>query len=196
MFDLALNLLFAAVLATVSLVAVGRGIVPTRVQRMPLVLLALIWAAAVAFMTLRPGSGLGMRLNLLPLQFDGSGSELDAVLNTFVFVPLGLVMVLAGARIRTVFWVALASTLTIEVTQYVTDLGRTADVNDVITNTAGALLGGVLMLGLRRAVLALVTPSLPRPIPARPHAAPTHAARPHAVPTERPAPAATGPVRL
>ena len=181
MFDLALNLLFAAVLVTVSLVAVGRGIVLTRVTRMPLVLLALIWAAAVAFMTLRPGSGLGMRLNLLPLQFDGSGSELDAVLNTFVFVPLGLVMVLAGARIRTVFWVALASTLTIEVTQYVTALGRTADVNDVITNTAGALLGGVLMLGLRRAVLTLATPRLPHSL---------------AAPTERPAPAATGPVRL
>lgn len=165
MFTLALNLLFATVLATLTLVAVVRGIVPTRVSRAPIVLLALVWAAAVAFMTLRPGTGLGVRLNLLPLQFDGTGSEIDAVLNTFVFVPLGLLMVLAGARFGTVLVVALASTLTIEVTQYLTDLGRTADINDVITNTAGALLGALVMLGIRRATLSLAARA-PSPTPA------------------------------
>jgi glycopeptide antibiotics resistance protein len=158
MSGLALNLLFAMVLGTLTLVAVVRAIVPTSVTRTPIVLLTLIWGAAVAFMTLRPGTGLGVRLNLVPLQFDGTGSEIDAVLNTFVFLPLGLLMVLAGARLRTVAVVALASTLAIEVTQYATDLGRTADINDVITNTAGALLGAVVMLGLRRAVLALSDP--------------------------------------
>jgi hypothetical protein len=168
MFELALNLLFATVLGTLTLVAVGRGIVPTRVARAPIVVLALVWGLAVAFMTLRPGTGLGVRLNLLPLQFDGAGSTIDAVLNTFVFVPLGLLLVLAGVRLRAVLLVALASTLTIETTQYVTDLGRTADINDIITNTAGALLGGVLMLGLRRIVPALATPRLPRSPAPRP----------------------------
>jgi glycopeptide antibiotics resistance protein len=161
MFGLALNLLFAAVLATLTLVALVRALVPAPVRPLPVVLLTLIWAAAVGFMTLRPGTGLGVRLNLLPLQFDGPGSTVDAVLNTFVFLPLGLLMVLAGARLSTVLVVALASTLTIEVTQYVTDLGRTADVNDVITNTVGALLGAAVLLGLRRLGRALNAP--PRP---------------------------------
>lgn len=161
MSGLALNLLFAAVLATLTLVALVRAFVPAPVRPLPVVLLTVIWAAAVGFMTLRPGTGLGVRLNLLPLQFDGPGSTVDAVLNTFVFVPLGLLMVLAGARLRTVLVVALASTLTIEVTQYVTDLGRTADINDVITNTLGALLGAAVLLALRRLGRALNAP--PRP---------------------------------
>jgi len=136
----ALNLLFAAVLGAVTLI--GLGVLVTR-RRSPGAALALgaVWAVSVAFMTLRPGSGLGMRLNLLPLLFDGRGSAIDAVLNVGVFVPLGVVLALAGARLRTAFIVGLAATLSIEVSQYVLDVGRTADINDVITNTVGALLG-------------------------------------------------------
>lgn len=159
MLEYLLSLLFAGLLVALGMVAVGRGLVPGPVSRGPVVLLTLIWAAGVAFMTLRPGSGLGVRLNLVPLQFDGRGSAVDAVLNVFVFVPLGLLLVLAGARILTVFGIALATTLSIEITQYLLDDGRTADVNDLITNTAGALLGAVLMLGVRALARRRIRPA-------------------------------------
>ena len=159
MLEYLLSLLFAGLLVALGMVAVGRGLVPGPVSRGPVVLLTLIWAAGVAFMTLRPGSGLGVRLNLVPLQFDGRGSAVDAVLNVFVFVPLGLLLVLAGARILAVFGIALATTLTIEITQYLLDDGRTADVNDLITNTAGALLGAVLMFGVRALARRRIRPA-------------------------------------
>ena len=148
-FTLALNLLFAGVLATLSVVAMVRAADGRPARAVGVALLTAAWAAAVLFMTLRPGTGLGVRLNLIPLVVDGPGSAVDAVLNTFVFLPLGLLLAVGGARLRTVFVTALAITLFIETTQYLTDLGRTADVNDVITNVAGACLGWALASAIR-----------------------------------------------
>ncbi|MDO9395598.1 MAG: VanZ family protein [Herbiconiux sp.] len=154
-FTLALNLLFAGVLATLSVVAMVRAADGRPARAVGVTLLTCAWAAAVLFMTLRPGTGLGVRLNLIPLVVDGPGSAVDAVLNTFVFLPLGLLLAVGGARLRTVFVTALAITLFIETTQYLTDLGRTADVNDVITNVAGACLGWALARGIRSLVARL-----------------------------------------
>ncbi|WP_291055316.1 VanZ family protein [Herbiconiux sp.] len=148
-FTLLLNLLFAGVLGTLVVVAVVRAFDPRPARARAIVPLALLWAAAVLFMTLRPGTGLGVRLNLVPLIVDGPASALDAVLNVIVFVPLGLLLALTGIRLRSVFALALALTLVIETTQYLTDLGRTADINDVITNTAGACLGWAVARGLQ-----------------------------------------------
>ncbi len=148
MYALALNLLFAAVLGAVALT--GLVLLATRRRSVgPAIALAVVWAVSVAFMTLRPGSGLGMRLNLVPLAFDGRGSAIDAVLNVGVFVPLGIVLVLAGARLGTAVVVGLLATASIEVAQYLLDVGRTADINDIITNTTGALLGWAAAAGVR-----------------------------------------------
>ncbi len=178
----ALNLAFAAVLAVTSMAGLALALVPrrsvgaaaagsggapagaagaagSRRGRVPAVvvtaavLLMLVWGVSVAYMTLRTGTGLGVRLNLLPLLFDGRGSAVDAVLNVFVFVPLGLLAAAAGIRFRALLPGALAVTLSIEIAQYVMDAGRTADVNDLITNTAGACIGwavAALVLRARR----------------------------------------------
>lgn len=165
----ALNLAFAAVLAVTSIAGLALALVPRRSAVAPgsgsrrgpvpavvvsaAVLLMIVWGLAVAYMTLRTGTGLGVRLNLLPLLFDGRGSAVDAVLNVFVFVPLGLLAAAAGIRFRTLLPGALAVTLSIEIAQYAMDAGRTADVNDLITNTTGACLGwaiGALVLRARR----------------------------------------------
>lgn len=148
---LLLNLVFAGLLGTLLVVAVVRAASDPRAARArAIVPLVLLWAAAVLFMTLRPGTGLGVRLNLVPLIVDGPASALDAVLNVIVFVPLGLLLALSGMRLRNVLALALALTLFIETTQYLTDLGRTADINDVITNTAGACLGWAVARGIQR----------------------------------------------
>ncbi|TAJ49184.1 MAG: VanZ family protein [Herbiconiux sp.] len=153
MSSLALNLLFAAVLATVTLVGVGVLVIRRRSIGAALAL-GTVWAVSVAFMTLRPGSGLGMRVNLVPLAFDGRGSAIDAVLNVGVFVPLGIVLVLGGVRLGPAFLIGLVTTGTIEVTQYLLDVGRTADINDIITNTTGALVGWLAAAGVRAAASA------------------------------------------
>jgi VanZ family protein len=184
----ALNLAFAAVLAVTSMAGLALALVPrrsvgaaaagsvgspagaaraagSRHGRVPAVvvtaavLLVLVWGVSVAYMTLRTGTGLGVRLNLLPLLFDGRGSAVDAVLNVFVFVPLGLLAAAAGIRFRALLPGALAVTLSIEIAQYVMDAGRTADVNDLITNTAGACLGWALAA----LVLRARRPAAPRP---------------------------------
>ncbi|SDY87432.1 VanZ family protein [Herbiconiux ginsengi] len=144
-----LSLLFAGALTVLTVVASVRAAGPAPLRARWAVPLVGVWAASVAVMTLRPGSGLGMRLNLVPILFDGPASALDAVLNVAVFVPFGLLLAAAAVRFRTTFVVALAITLTIEVSQYVADAGRTADINDVLTNVAGACLGWAVARTIR-----------------------------------------------
>lgn len=110
------------------------------------------WLVAVVFMTVRPGSGLGVRLNLVPIVVDGPGSAFDAILNTFVFVPVGILLAVLGWRVLSALGVALGISLAIEITQYLTNVGRTADVNDLITNTLGAAIGWGAVWLIQRAV--------------------------------------------
>ena len=104
----------------------------------------LVWLGALVFMTVRPGNGRGVRLQLTPFVVDGPGSAFDAVLNVAVFVPPGILLASIGWRLLAVLAAALATSLSVEVVQYLTDWGRTADVNDLLTNVAGAALGWVV----------------------------------------------------
>ena len=80
----------------------------------------------------------------------------DAVMNTVVFVPLGMLVPLLVARSSSwrVLATAAAFSLTIEVSQLVTARflggGHVADVNDLIFNVAGAALGFGLLSALSR----------------------------------------------
>lgn len=129
------------------------ALVRTTRPRTPLVWIAVasgVWFAALMFMTVRPGTRLGVRLNLVPVEVDSAGAALDAVKNVFVFLPIGMLLALIGWRLLATLGAALAVSLTIEVTQYVTNWGRTADINDVLTNVAGAALGWALVCAVRR----------------------------------------------
>ena len=157
-----LYLLFAGALAALAVVAIAGAARPTPLAMRWAVPLVGVWAASVAVLTLRPGSGLGTRLNLVPIVVDGPGSAVDAVLNVAVFVPFGLLLAAAAVRFRTTFVAALAITLTIEVSQYLADNGRTADINDVLTNVAGACVGWAVARGIHtiaaRAAARAATP--------------------------------------
>ena len=121
------------------------------------------WFVATLFMTVRPGSGEGVRLNLIPIVVDGPGSAFDAFRNFFVFVPLGILLAVIGLRLVAVLGTALAVSLAIEITQFVTDWGRTADVNDLITNVAGAALGWFVAWLIHRAAVSRTARRLPAP---------------------------------
>ena len=133
--------LFAGVLVALTVYGLVRAArASTRTPR-PVLIAVAVWFAAFVFMTVRPGNGRGVRLQLTPFVVDGPGSALDAVLNVAVFVPPGILLAAIGWRLLAVLAAALATTLSVEVAQYLTDWGRTADVNDLITNVAGAAIG-------------------------------------------------------
>jgi VanZ like family len=169
-------LLFAALLATLTVVGLVRALRASTDRcraRGDAVAIAgvLVWLAAIVFMTVRPGNGRGVRLNLIPIVVDGPGSAFDAVLNVLVFVPPALLLATLGWRLLAVIAAAFAISLTIEVAQYVTDWGRTADVNDLITNTVGATVGWLvarllMSVGRERAASSSATTGPPERSPA------------------------------
>lgn len=143
MADRIVYLLFAGLLVALTVVGLVRALRASRARRLAIGGV-LVWLAAFVFMTVGPGNGRGVRLNLVPFVVDGPGSAFDAVLNVLVVVPPGLLLATLGWRLLPVLVSALAVSLAVEVTQYVTDVGRTADVNDLLTNVAGAGLGWLL----------------------------------------------------
>ena len=143
---------FLLLLAGLAIFGCVRAAMPWRTTRSGIVIAVVVWFATTAFMTVRPGTGLGVRLNLIPFVVDGPGSAFDAFRNFFVFVPLGILLAVIGWRLLAVLGVALALSLSIEVVQYFTNWGRTADVNDLITNVAGVALGWFIAWTIRRAV--------------------------------------------
>jgi len=80
----------------------------------------------------------------------------DAIMNILVFVPVGVLVALLAARAR--WWTALivsaVFSLGIEVTQHVTAHllggGHVADVNDLLSNVAGGVLGFLVLAALVR----------------------------------------------
>ena len=90
-----------------------------------------------------------LRLNLVPVIISGTASAFDTIANIAVFLPLGLLLSAAGWRILPTVALGLGISLTVEITQYVLDVGRTADINDLVTNTSGAALGWAIAAALR-----------------------------------------------
>lgn len=79
-------------------------------------------------------------INLIPL---ADGFSLSFILNIFLFIPLGFLCPLISRtfeRGRNVFFIGLGLSLMIEISQLFT-LFRASDVNDLLTNILGAMLG-------------------------------------------------------
>lgn len=76
----------------------------------------------------------------------------EALLNTGMFVPAGLLAMVAFERLRVTEVVTLAflASLTVETVQGVFLDARSMQAIDVVTNTFGGLLGALLGLGVRR----------------------------------------------
>ncbi|SKB02546.1 VanZ like family protein [Agreia bicolorata] len=146
----------AGIVLTVRRATRGRGRERgARPDRIAIAVFLTAWLAGLLFMTMRPSAGKGTLLNLVPLSFQGPGAVVDAVLNVGVFVPLGLLLVAAGMRFPVTLLIGLLLSVGIELSQYLAQLGRTADVNDLLTNTTGTVLGwalGAAIVHIRRRV--------------------------------------------
>jgi glycopeptide antibiotics resistance protein len=83
---------------------------------------------------------------------------LSMILNVVMFVPFGVLVPLlwrrAGATAARLGWLALGASLSIELTQLLLDITldsrRTVDINDLIANTGGALIGWWVLRLARR----------------------------------------------
>jgi glycopeptide antibiotics resistance protein len=99
-----------------------------------------------------PRPGWRVFIHLTPL----AGAEIsDMFLNTLLFLPLGVFLPLLArvSSARRIMLLGLATSLAIELTQFVLDLtvstGRVADINDLLSDTVGALIGyGLLRLAV------------------------------------------------
>lgn len=111
------------------------------------------WLTVVAAVTLVPVTGGGSRVNLTPgADLSTSPAFLaNATGNVALFVPLGALLAAAGPRLRLALVVVLAAGLSvaIEAVQYSAGLGRATDANDVVANSLGALLGGLIVASSR-----------------------------------------------
>ncbi|MCS0499685.1 VanZ family protein [Protaetiibacter mangrovi] len=87
----------------------------------------------------------------LPGDGFGASDPLEILGNVAVFVPFGVYLRLLRPdwRVARIALLAGALSLAFEVAQYVTAVGS-SDVTDVIANTAGAILGFVVLAGMRR----------------------------------------------
>ena len=83
-------------------------------------------------------------INLVPFAYMFSDYR-NSLLNVLLFVPLGFFLPVLWKRFRSFFWTALFGlgfSLAIELLQLLTF--RATDVNDLMTNTAGTILGWCL----------------------------------------------------
>jgi glycopeptide antibiotics resistance protein len=142
--------LFALLLVALIVFGVARSWAPAPLSRRATALALGGWLIALLFMTLR-SAGSSARLNLVPDLGGRYFSAFDTFANVAVFLPLGLVLAAAAWRAVPVVALGMAVSVAIELTQYLLDIGRSADINDVITNSAGAALGFCLGWAIRRA---------------------------------------------
>ena len=88
----------------------------------------------------------------------------NVVGNVALFVPLGAALVWRfGLDLRRVLAIALVASVVVEAIQYTSGIGRSVDINDVVLNTAGGVIGAVCMSWvLSRAPDLKVVPAPPR----------------------------------
>lgn len=126
--------------------------VPSRSSRRIALALGWFWATGTFYATLLSPSGGGTALNLVPLNLTNPMDLKDFLLNMTGFIPLGALLSSWGIRLTEAVLLGLITSTAIEITQFMTASGRTADVNDILGNSAGTLAGFLAMTGLTRAI--------------------------------------------
>ncbi len=109
------------------------------------VLLSLVWlwVAVVVSLTFGTRSGGGQAVNFSLLDASNPADVVDFLLNMALFLPGGILFATLGYRPFTAGLFGLLGSLAIETTQYLVRSGRTSDINDLLSNTLGCLVGFV-----------------------------------------------------
>jgi hypothetical protein len=139
---------FALLLVALTVFGIVRAWARTPLRRAAAAVPLGAWLVALLFMTMRP-AGSAVRLNLVPDLGGADFSAFDTLANVAVFLPLGLILAAAGWRALPAIGLGVAVSLCVEAAQYIVDVGRAADINDAITNTAGTALGWAIAWAIR-----------------------------------------------
>ncbi|WP_425954073.1 VanZ family protein [Xylanimonas sp. McL0601] len=116
--------------------------------------LALAWVVLLKIHTDGFGDLVGRRsVNVVPFGGTAAGGlgSSELAVNVLVFVPLGVLVYLAARRrsFARVFLPIVGVSVVFEIVQFVFGIGA-SDITDVLTNSAGGLVGlGIAWLGLR-----------------------------------------------
>ncbi|MCG9683147.1 VanZ family protein [Vibrio sp. Isolate23] len=113
-------------------------------------LLSLIWITALITLTFGTPSGGGSAINFTLLDVTNRADVIDACLNTLLFLPCGMLLRLISMRCFPSIIVSGTLSTLIEVMQFAIGAGRTSDLNDLLFNTLGAILGFSLFCALFR----------------------------------------------
>ena len=92
-------------------------------------------------------------INLIPFHYDNETAfhAKEVINNMLVFLPVGVYLKMLGVRTRYAALAGFAISLTFETLQFVLACGA-SDITDVITNTAGALVGAAIYAALEHVV--------------------------------------------
>ncbi|EOX4463504.1 VanZ family protein [Vibrio alginolyticus] len=119
-------------------------------KRLIILLLSLIWTIALITLTFGTPSGGGSAINFTLLDVTNRADVIDACLNTLLFLPCGMLLRLIGMKSFPSIIVSGTLSTLIEVMQFAIGSGRTSDLNDLLFNTLGAILGFSLFCALFR----------------------------------------------
>ncbi len=123
------------------------------------------WLVTVIALTLAPNPGRGQRINLHPsldLTHDLRNTVLNVLANLLLFMPFGALASAANIGVKTWWRVLLAAAVVgsgLEAAQWFMEVGRATDINDVIANALGS------MVGFTAATLLVVGSRKHRPVP-------------------------------
>jgi glycopeptide antibiotics resistance protein len=101
--------------------------------------LVVLSLAAIAWLTLRPAHAAASPSHLCVVC--GPLAGVDILLNTLLFVPLGVGLNLSGLSLWKAVLICFALSLSIETTQAFIAIGRDATLSDILTNTSGGAIG-------------------------------------------------------
>ncbi|MGW1072015.1 VanZ family protein [Streptomyces sp. NPDC002537] len=110
-------------------------------SRRVLLSLVWLWAGVVVSLTFGTRSGGGQAVNFSLLDVGNPADVVDFLLNMALFLPGGILFATLGCRPSTAGLFGLLGSLAIETTQYLVRSGRTSDINDLLSNTLGCLVG-------------------------------------------------------
>ena len=103
--------------------------------------LVVLSLAAIAWLTLRPAHASPSPIDSHLCVVCGPLAGVDILLNTLLFVPLGVALNLSGLSPRRAVLICFALSLSIETAQAFIVSGRDSTLSDVLTNTSGGAIG-------------------------------------------------------
>ncbi|BEE00420.1 hypothetical protein VAWG001_20340 [Aeromonas dhakensis] len=112
-----------------------------RVKTFIICTLSALWGFIVILLTFITPPGGGSNVNLSLLDVSNKADMIDAFLNSMMFFPCGMLMSMVNVKISSAIIIGALLSLLIEVMQYVLNIGRTSDLNDIIFNTLGSAIG-------------------------------------------------------